>query len=50
MTNRQVASQLYVSHHTVSTHPRHAYSKLGVKSRVELTRIVVARRAVPAHH
>jgi DNA-binding CsgD family transcriptional regulator len=46
MTNRQVAGQLYVSHHTVSTHLRHAYAKLGVNSRVELTRIALAREAV----
>jgi DNA-binding CsgD family transcriptional regulator len=46
MTNRQVAGQLYLSHHTVGTHLRHAYAKLGVNSRVELTRIAIARNEV----
>jgi DNA-binding CsgD family transcriptional regulator len=46
MTNREVANQLYVSPHTVSTHLRHAFSKLGINSRVELTRIALERGAV----
>jgi DNA-binding CsgD family transcriptional regulator len=46
MTNREVASQLYVSPHTVSTHLRHAFSKLGINSRVDLTRIAVEQAAV----
>jgi DNA-binding CsgD family transcriptional regulator len=46
MTNRQVARQLYVSPHTVSTHLRHAFSKLDINSRVELTRIAIERGAV----
>jgi DNA-binding CsgD family transcriptional regulator len=46
LTNRQVAAQLYLSHHTVGTHLRHAYAKLGVNSRVELTRIAIARNEV----
>ncbi|MEV0586183.1 AAA family ATPase [Nonomuraea sp. NPDC050310] len=40
-TNRQVAERLFVSPHTVNTHLRHAYTKLDVNSRVELTRVVV---------
>ncbi|MFI6299264.1 LuxR C-terminal-related transcriptional regulator [Nonomuraea sp. NPDC050790] len=40
-TNRQAAERLYLSPHTVSTHLRHAYTKLDVNSRVELTRLVV---------
>ena len=48
MTNREVASQLYVSPHTVSTHLRHAFSKLGINSRVDLTRIAVEQAAVAA--
>jgi len=46
MTNRQVATQLYVSPHTVSTHLRHAFSKLDVNSRVALTRLAIERGAV----
>lgn len=40
-SNRAVAEQLYVSPHTVSTHVRHAFAKLGVTSRVELARIAL---------
>jgi DNA-binding CsgD family transcriptional regulator len=38
-TNREVAAQLFLSPHTVSTHLRHAFAKVGVRSRVELTRL-----------
>ncbi|MEK8108240.1 helix-turn-helix transcriptional regulator [Micromonospora sp. M12] len=37
MTNRTVAEKLFLSAHTVNTHLRHAFSKLGIRSRVELT-------------
>jgi DNA-binding CsgD family transcriptional regulator len=43
MTNREVAQQLFVSPHTVSMHLRHAFAKLGVRSRVELARLVLAQ-------
>jgi DNA-binding CsgD family transcriptional regulator len=36
-TNRAVAEQLHLSPHTVNTHLRNAYAKLGVHSRHELT-------------
>jgi DNA-binding CsgD family transcriptional regulator len=39
-TNRQVAEQLFLSPHTVNTHLRSAFGKLGVRSRVELARLV----------
>jgi DNA-binding CsgD family transcriptional regulator len=39
MTNREVAERLFVSPHTVSGHLRHAFTKLGINSRVELTRL-----------
>jgi DNA-binding CsgD family transcriptional regulator len=39
MTNRQAANKLYLSPHTVGTHLRHAFTKLGVNSRVELARM-----------
>jgi DNA-binding CsgD family transcriptional regulator len=36
LTNRQVASVLFVSENTVQTHVRHIFQKLGVRSRTEL--------------
>jgi DNA-binding CsgD family transcriptional regulator len=39
LTNKEVAERLYVSPHTVSGHLRHAFEKLGITSRVALTRI-----------
>jgi DNA-binding CsgD family transcriptional regulator len=39
LTNREVAERLYVSPHTVNGHLRHAFEKLGITSRVTLTRI-----------
>ncbi len=38
LTNREVAGQLYLSPHTVDSHLRHVFIKLGLKSRVQLTR------------
>jgi DNA-binding CsgD family transcriptional regulator/tetratricopeptide (TPR) repeat protein len=46
MTNRDAAAKLYVSPHTVSTHLRHAFTKLGINSRTELARIVIERERV----
>jgi DNA-binding CsgD family transcriptional regulator/tetratricopeptide (TPR) repeat protein len=42
-TNRQIAEHLFVSPYTVDTHLRHIFDKLGVKSRVELTRVAADR-------
>jgi DNA-binding CsgD family transcriptional regulator len=39
LTNGQVAERLYISPHTVSGHLRHAFEKLGINSRVALSRI-----------
>jgi DNA-binding CsgD family transcriptional regulator len=39
LTNKVVAERLYISPHTVSGHLRHAFEKLGINSRVALTRI-----------
>ena len=40
LTNGAVARQLYVSPHTVNTHLRHAFAKLGVSNRVALAAVV----------
>ncbi len=36
LTNNAVARRLYISPHTVNTHLRHVFAKLGVSNRVEL--------------
>jgi DNA-binding CsgD family transcriptional regulator len=41
LTDRAIAAQLWLSHHTVSQHVKRVYRKLGVSSRVELTRLLV---------
>ncbi|GAA3793868.1 LuxR family transcriptional regulator [Sphaerisporangium flaviroseum] len=40
-TNRQVANQMFISVHTVAFHLRQIFRKLGIGSRVELTRLAV---------
>jgi DNA-binding NarL/FixJ family response regulator len=39
-TNRSAAEQLYLSPHTVSSHLRSAFTKLGINSRVQLARVL----------
>jgi DNA-binding CsgD family transcriptional regulator len=43
LTNRQAATRMYISVHTVSHHLRQTFRKLRIGSRVELARIVVER-------
>jgi DNA-binding NarL/FixJ family response regulator len=38
LTNREAGERLFLSHHTVGFHLRSIFCKLGVNSRVELTR------------
>ena len=39
-TNRQIATELFLSQKTVETHIRHIFEKLSVSSRVEMARVV----------
>jgi DNA-binding CsgD family transcriptional regulator/tetratricopeptide (TPR) repeat protein len=43
LTNRETAERLFVSPHTVNSHLRHAFTKLGVNSRLELARVVAGQ-------
>jgi DNA-binding CsgD family transcriptional regulator len=43
LSNRQAAERIFLSPHTVSFHLRKVYRKLGISSRVELTRITIER-------
>jgi DNA-binding CsgD family transcriptional regulator len=42
-TNREVAEQLFLSPHTVNAHLRQVFSKLGIRSRVQLARLAAQR-------
>ncbi|MEW2160977.1 AAA family ATPase [Streptomyces sp. NPDC007189] len=46
LTNRAVADRLYVSVHTVNTHMKHIFAKLGINTRVELTRLAIERGGI----
>ncbi|HUP82847.1 MAG TPA: AAA family ATPase [Candidatus Limnocylindria bacterium] len=43
LTNAEIGARLFISGRTVERHLTHIYSKLGVNSRVELTRIAATR-------
>ena len=47
LTNREVAERLYISSNTVSSHLRHAFEKLGINSRVALTRLAAEKAESP---
>lgn len=48
LTNRAIADRLYLSVHTVNTHLKHVFTKLGINTRVELTRLAVERTGAGA--
>jgi transcriptional regulator of acetoin/glycerol metabolism/DNA-binding CsgD family transcriptional regulator len=48
LTNKQAAARLFLSRHTIDSHLRHIYCKLGINSRVELTRLVTTYADAPA--
>ena len=43
LTNSEVGARLFISKHTVDSHLRHIYSKLGVSNRAELATRVARR-------
>ena len=47
LSNREVASRMFLSLHTVAFHLRHVFWKLGVSSRVQLARLSAERGPEP---
>lgn len=47
MTNQQIAAQLSLSTHTVASHLKSVFNRLGVRSRVELARTLLQQRFEP---
>jgi DNA-binding CsgD family transcriptional regulator len=47
LTNREVAERLFLSRHTVDFHLRQAFRKTGVRSRVQLARLVLQQHVAP---
>jgi DNA-binding CsgD family transcriptional regulator len=48
-TNREVAERLHLSPYTVNSHLRHVFTKLGIRSRVELAARAAARGMSAEH-
>jgi DNA-binding CsgD family transcriptional regulator len=42
-SNKEIAHRLYMSHRTVGSHLYRIFPKLGLRSRVELARLVIER-------
>jgi DNA-binding CsgD family transcriptional regulator len=47
LTNKLIAKQLTLSHHTVDAHLKHIFTKLGIHSRVDLTVIALRQGTRP---
>jgi DNA-binding NarL/FixJ family response regulator len=48
LTNKQIAERLFISRYTVDSHLRSIFKKVGVGSRLELTRVALSKRLVAA--
>ena len=48
LSNREIASQLFISKRTVDAHVEHIFSKLEISSRVQLTVVLLTRRSAHA--
>ena len=46
-SNKEIAERLYMSHRTVGSHLYRIFPKLGLRSRVELARVVIERSVAP---
>jgi DNA-binding CsgD family transcriptional regulator len=46
-TNREAAAALFLSPDTINTHLRHSFTKLGIRSRVELVRLALSQQQHP---
>jgi DNA-binding CsgD family transcriptional regulator len=46
-TNREIAGELFLSPHTVDSHLRHIFAKLGISSRVKLAQLAFQAPGVP---
>jgi pimeloyl-ACP methyl ester carboxylesterase/DNA-binding CsgD family transcriptional regulator len=44
LTNDEIAQRLSLSRHTVESHLKHAFARLGLRSRVELARVILSQR------
>ncbi|MCU1456596.1 MAG: regulatory protein LuxR [Actinomycetia bacterium] len=42
-SNKEIAERLHMSHRTVGSHLYHIFPKLGLRSRVQLARLVIER-------
>ena len=48
LTNRQIATELYISEHTVATHVARIFKKLGLQSRVQIGAWLTEQRTFPS--
>ena len=44
LNNREIAEQLFLSRHTIESHLKRVYAKLHIRSRVELTRLLLSAK------